>query len=215
VAIVSTPLSTARFPALIKPDDKYGLVYQSQQIISPSEDEQAAEFIQILEELAEDALNRFREFLKSKGGKQAAAAKKLELNLPFDDDYDKEGEETGDIVFKVKSKCQVDEDENPLPPRYAFFDSKGTQIKKFGSLKIWGGAKLRLDIMAKPYCMPSTNKAGVTLYISAVQVIEASGGGSGGNSFGVEEGGYEYEEDSAPYDSQESDGGSDDEDSDF
>jgi hypothetical protein len=193
--VISTSKGLAYFPKLIEADTYKGKTsYKTGLIVDPENDPQAAEFLAILRELSTNAHATFVAHLSAKGGKQKAAAKKLQVHFPFESEYDDEGDETGRFIVKVKSNATVTEGVTSAP-RFSFFDAKGAQIKKYKGLKLWGGSQLRIEVMAKPYAMTATELAGVTLYINAVQIIQLQGGGGGGgDAFGVEEDGFVMEE---------------------
>lgn len=192
------PPSTARFPWLSAPDTKFDSdgVFKTDQVI-PSDEPIIAK----IQELAEKALEEAKEELIAKGGKGAAQAKKLQLHVPFEDDYDDSGDETGNVIVKVKSKAsgttkKGEKWERKIP----IFDASGKHLKNPPA--IYGGSVLAVEVEVNPFAMPATNKAGVTLRISAVQIHELASGSGGGSAsshgFGVVDGGYVAEEDEAP-----------------
>lgn len=193
---VVTPTGTARFPWLTKPDTKFNAAgeYKTELVIDPSTKD-GAEFVERLEAEADKAYQSAQAELKAKGGKHIAAAKKLTKHMPLEDDYDDNGDETGLKVIKMKSKASGTTKagknwERVIP----LFDAAGVQVPK-GSISIFGGSRLKIEVVLNPFSMPATNTAGLNLQIEAIQIIELSGGSGGGGTasshgFGVEADGF-------------------------
>ena len=127
-----------------------------------------------------------------KDGKAKAAAKKaladLGVNLPFEDVVDNEGEPTGDIRFKFGSNADYEDAKTKkiIARKLPLFDSANKETK----VAIWGGSVIKVAFDFAPYYMPSTNKCGVKLRMTAVQVITPNTGGNKDYGFGEEEGGF-------------------------
>ena len=97
-------------------------------------------------------------------------APKDKVHLPFSTD-----EETGDIIFKVQSKYK---------PKYV--DSSGSPIPEDKVPLMFGGSELKAKGMLDPY---SGSSKGISMRLSAVQVINPVSG-DGGDSFDAVDGGY-------------------------
>jgi len=152
-----SPKGVAQYPWLVKPDTRYDAdgVFKTG-LILPGDAETTKEF-----------MDKFRDiFVEEYGQKKLSKA-----NLPFDID-----EETGDVVFKFKSKSR---------PR--LFDSKGNPIQRASELKIGGGTVIKISYSAKTY--DTGSNTGVTCYLNAVQIIDLVEYKSG-NEFGEEEGSF-------------------------
>jgi hypothetical protein len=119
-------------------------------------------------EAAQLLISTMRKMAEDEFGKKGASAK-----LPFTHD-----EDTGDIIFNAKSK---------YPPKMV--DSSGQVIDPNNKPQVWGGSVIRLKGSMNPYS--AAGNIGVSLQLSAVQIIELSeGDSSGDNSFDAVEGGY-------------------------
>ena len=166
----TTPKGIAQYPWLSKPDTKYNEegVYKVNLILPK------AEAIPLLKQINEVfAENVDKETKKAKG----ADIKKA--NPPYAEELDDEGQPTGNVVLRFKSKYKP-----------AVFDAKGIPMV---DSSIWGGSELKVNGSIAPY-FTSMIGAGVSLRLSGVQVIQYVDGGSGSaDRFGFkEEAGYEH-----------------------
>ena len=137
--------------------------------------------------------------LKEKGAKGKAALKKLTEQMPYEDQYDDEGNETGNIYVKAKLDAQYTNAKKEIVVQQpTLVDSQGKPLKK-GTL-IYGGSILRLRVGLSPYYIPATGMVGVSLRLWAVQVVELVTSGSSTNGgFDAIEGGYSAEDDDNDY----------------
>lgn len=171
------------------------------------------EFIKVMTKLCEQAFADGKESLtkqidaatgKAKAGLRSALDD-LEMHTPFNPDYDDEGDETGLVVFNTKSKSSgVSTDksgrEKAWQRELPLYDSSGAPIPPLSKspmrkdMTLWSGSKIIVAVRAMPFCAPGLKKAGLSLQINAVQVIEAVGGGgnrtAGSFGFGIVGGGY-------------------------
>lgn len=97
-------------------------------------------------------------------------AAKDKVHLPFSTD-----DETGEIIFKLQSKYK---------PKYV--DSSGSPIPEENVPLMFGGSELKAKGMLDPY---SGSSKGISMRLSAVQVINPVSG-DGGDSFDAVDGGY-------------------------
>lgn len=173
---IVTPPGTAVYPWLKTPDVEFG---QNHYKINLALEEKAAS---PLMKKIDDLLSSFLEEISKKSKKKIVTE-----NLPYYKEKDDEGNETGNIIFKFKMKASYqDKKTNQLVPmKPAIFDSARKPCKE----DVWGGSAVKVAGMAVPYFQ---NKAGVTLRLSAVQVLElATGNQSSGDAYGFnEEEGY-------------------------
>jgi hypothetical protein len=188
---VITPIGIARYPHLITPDEYEGsLDYKTGLILDPLNNQEHADFVAAIDEAVAAQFEAGKAELNEGNGKQKALAKQLEAKAPYEPELDDEtGEETGRIILKCKSKAAGVSKGKPWERKIPVFDAKKKQIKH-GTVDIWGGSELRLELVTNCYTAPGLKLAGVAFYISAVQVItlNTAGSASGGNGFGVEEG---------------------------
>jgi hypothetical protein len=158
-----TPLGTAKFPWLTKADTKFNPdgVYKTDLILSSDEAKPIATALK--EHFA-------KHYPKTKG------------KMPYAKEKDADGKETGDYVFKFKTKNKP-----------ALFDGAGKPIQ---NVNVFGGSKIIVSATAAPYS--TGGNTGVTLYLNAVQVVELVSGDSNGGqqSFGfvAQENAYQHSE---------------------
>lgn len=220
---ITTPQGVAYYPHLDKPDEYKGQRKYKCGLILDGDDP----FVQNIRDRAdaafEDAKEKLQEQIDSgtlKGKKLAAAKAELEaveVHYPFEDEYNDEGEPTGNIIVKTVSNAEFkDSKGNVRPIKLNIFDSQGNQIKPCPA--IWGGSVLRLAVDVNPYHMPATHLAGISLRLSGVQIIELeSGSGASAESmgFGAVDGGYvapeKDDDDESPFGDEGEDGEDDDE----
>lgn len=104
--------------------------------------------------------------------------------------YDRDtGDDTGNVEFKFKLKAKVRKrDGTYYEQQPAVLDAKKTPLNK--DVLIGNGSKVKVAFEPVPYVMPSTKKAGVSLRLKAVQVIDLIEYGSSAASIFDEEDGY-------------------------
>jgi hypothetical protein len=211
--LINTPPGIAHFPWLNKADDrpikgkpqkpafKTGIVYDA---TNPAWLALKARLDAAVEESYDTAVT---ENPKKK--------KLIVRQFPYKDETDEAGNETGRVIvnFKqnaeIKSKLTGEVTKVVIPQ----FDAKGKSLPK--TLAVFGGSLIKVSFSTRPYLVDSSNAAGVSLDLGAVQVLKlVTKGQRSADSFGFgAEDGYEYEaapdEESAPEETG-SEGGSED-----
>ena len=166
----TTPKGIAQYPWLSKPDTKFNEegVYKVDLIIPK------ADAIPVLKQINEVFAENVDKETKRAKGQDVVKAKP-----PYWEELDDAKQPTGNVVLRLKSKYKP-----------AVFDAKGIPMV---DSSIWGGSELKVNGTIAPY-FTSIIGAGVSLRLSAVQVIQYVEGGSGGaQGFGFkEEVGYEH-----------------------
>lgn len=148
----------AQYPWLNKPDTAFGAEpkYKTNLIVEDGKSlEQAC-----------------RDLAESEFGAKASKAR-----MPFD--YD---EETGDTIFKTKSKYAP-----------SFFDSTGNPITGKQIPSLWGGSVIRVGGFIAPYSV--SGSVGVSLQLTRVQIIEPVSSGGDADGFEAVEGGFKAGDD--------------------
>lgn len=220
------PVATAIYPALIQPDEYKGnknfksdLKMDPQAkadwnitIKTPREQDEVITgdtvqgFMDEIEKLCKEAYDdgiaaMEAELAEAKGKKKAdlkANIESLGVKLPFGPDYDDEGDETGLVVFRTKTKATYKDKKGVVHDKtLPLYDSAGEPISPEAreGMKLWSGSQIICAVECTPWVMPSIDMAGVSLRLNAVQVIELSGGAGGNRSaesfgFGVTGGGF-------------------------
>ena len=103
--------------------------------------------------------------------------------LPFSKEVDEDGNPTGNVIIKFKSKAAY---------KPAVFDSKGNMMT---NSNIYGGSEIKVNGSCA-FFHTAMIGAGVSIRLRAVQVIQYVEGASGANKFGFDEvDGFTIEED--------------------
>ncbi len=203
--LLITPKAPALFPHLVEPDNYEGsLDYKVSLILDPA-DTGVQELLDDITETAEAQLALAVKELTAKGGKHKKLAGEMSLSLPFSEEYEEDGSETGRFILKAKSKAAgVTAKGKAWERKVPLFDA-GTsgKVKKIphGTVPIFSGAVLKVELVTNVYTATGLKLAGVSFFIKAVQVIAVSEGNDS-NGFGCEEGGFDAsdleEQDIAP-----------------
>lgn len=183
---LTTPTGVARYPYLSKPDTQF--VAQGEYKVDLLLDqEEHREFLERLDELADNAVEKAKQALTKQ--KKVAQAKQVIRHDPYTPLYDEEGEPTGQVLVKFKSKAQyTDKAGNVVKIRPALFDAKGKAVDP-NKVIPYSGSIIKVNFTPREYYVSATKLAGVTLQLNAVQIIELVTGGHGGgtaDSFGFE-----------------------------
>jgi len=93
----------------------------------------------------------------------------LSTRTPYETEYDDDGNETGNVLFKAKMKASGTTKEGRTWQRKpVVVDSKLTPLTK--STLIGNGSSVIVAVEPSPYYMPSNKQAGVSLRMVGVQV---------------------------------------------
>lgn len=191
-----TPKGTFKFPKLNTPDTYKGDTKFKVGLLADPDDAEVQAWIEKLTRIRDEEVERTKKELIDAG--KPGLAKKVTVRDVFHMDTDKEGEETGLIVFHASMKAEVKDKKTgelkQLRPK--FFDAAGKPIKKVP--EIWGGTVGRLGVDVMGSKRPADGAIGVTLYLDAVFLIDLkTGGGRDASSYGYtgEEGGYSADDD--------------------
>lgn len=178
MAKMYTPAGIAMYPWITRADTKF----------NPDGD-----FRTILRIPAEEAapmiaeLEAFYETVKAEESKKLAKGKKLkEADMPWTPALDDDGNETGEIDFKFKTKAKIEVKKQLIDKVIPLVDAFGKRITD--PIAIYGGSKIRVSFTPKGF--NTVVGVGVTLRLEGVQVIDLVSGDSGGDGgFGAYEGG--------------------------
>lgn len=179
-----TPLATAIYPHLTKPDTKFNSDGDYKCDVKLPREE-AQPLIDQLEKIRDEFWNEL-----VAGDKKIA--RQFSKESVYHDELDDDGNETGLVIFKTKMRARVTSKTTGkvYESRPRLFDAANNI---FSPATVYGGSKVRVAGEVKPYKMDSTKKVGVSLRLKAVQIIElVEGGGASADSygFGTVEGGY-------------------------
>lgn len=160
---LSTPVGTAVYPRLKTPDTKFDeLGIYKADVAVPLAD-------------AEPLMKRLQEIHKSHTGKAAPAAD----NTMWTKETDEDGNETGNVVFKLRVKNRLNKKSEVWDRRPKQFDAALKPI----DVNPWGGSKMIVSFDV--YEWVSGNKKGVSLQPVGVQILDLkTGSGPDATSMG-------------------------------
>lgn len=177
---LNTPEGVAKFPWLTTPDTRFNEAGEYKvTLVLPADDEATQKLIEKIEKVYET----FRKTLKG------AKLKRKPDSLGFEPEYTDDGDETGNILFKFKSKTGYTNKAGEFVKMNApkLFDSKLQELPK--DTVIWGGSTMIVNFSPSAY--DHGKNLGVTLRLNACQIIQLNNGGeksAGDYGFGEQEG---------------------------
>lgn len=178
---VTSPKGKAMWCKITEPERTYnadGVL--STNLVCDPEDPTVKAFVEKLEELRDIALAETKETLGAKGAQYKAKS-------VFNEEFDKEGEATGNIVFKFALK---DIDKRKEAGHQSTIMVVDTKKQKVSPVPLVGnGSAIRCVAYANPYTMANTKEVGISLIWSKMQLIElVKYAGGGADDFDEEEG---------------------------
>lgn len=189
---IVTPAGRAVFPHLHAADTKFDKagVYSTKLSLAPSGERDS--LVKLLEVALAESLAEAK-----KAAKNPAEAKKIkQADLPWSEEMDTEGNETGNLVFNFKLKASGKTKEKvEFTQSPKLFDAKGNPLPQ--GTKIGGGSTLKVAFEINKFYTAAVG-AGVSLRLKAVQVLDLKtweGGNASTYGFGQEEG---FEQETMP-----------------
>jgi hypothetical protein len=193
-----SPTGMAQYPYLNKPDTKFNAdgEYKVSLLLGGDESESLRDRIdgmtaaqgEVVRAELQDKINQ------AKTGADKAKLKKsldnLTTNVPYDGAVDDNGDFNGEYVFKFKTKASFKDKKTgkTITRAIKLFDAK----KNVTTAAVFGGSRIKVAYEIAPYFVSGSGAYGVSLRINAIQIIELSQGGGGGNAsaygFGEEDG---------------------------
>lgn len=225
---VTTEKGVAKFPSITVPDTKFNAdgEYATGVILDPTPKTLAlVATLKKENDAAYDAAKaELEEAFRTAAGEKKAKAKMALTKLskavgPVKPVFDDEGNETDrfEIRFKMKA-TRKDKAGNTIRQKPALFQADGTAFPP--GKDVWSGSIVRVSGSVNPYYIPGTGEAGISLRLSAVQIItlRTKGSGDAGSyGFGAEDG-DSFEDENGFSDESENPGaglGGDDDTTDF
>lgn len=190
-----SPLGTVKYSHLTKPNTKFKAQgeYSVDLVLDPSD----AKVKAFLDDLHFRADSYFKTFVsEAKDGKQKKARESYKLHVPFVNETDDEGDETGLVILKVKNSAEVTKKNGEtFKKTINHFDAKRKQLT---GVKVGRGTQLKAAFTLNPFGVDGLKTAGLGLWLEAVQIIKlVEYGGNDAQSLGFgEEEGYEGTEES-------------------
>jgi hypothetical protein len=186
---ITTPRGRAIYPHLNTPDTKFseggpGNYHTKLAVPTNLVEELTKKIDKVAAEALADAIAKHKA-----DPKKAKKAPPQEASLPYELNTENEDE----TVFKFKMNSEFKKGEETVKIKPALFDAALKPLS--ADKKIGGGSVLRVTAELVPYFMASTNQAGVSLRLKAVQVIELRSFGQSAEDYGFEaEEGFTAEE---------------------
>jgi len=161
----TTPVGVANYPYISKPDTQFDAegVYK---VTLAVPEEEAKPIVDLINAELLAGIKALKEAKPKTKFKSAP--------LPYSKEEDDDGNETGNILIKFKSKAAY---------KPSVFDAKNNPMVNHN---IWGGSELKVNGAIAFYSSPSIGQ-GVTLRLRAVQVIQYVEGSDGAGKFNFEE----------------------------
>lgn len=171
----TTPRFSALWCKLDKPDTKFNEkgVYSVKAQMNP-ENPKVQEFLSFLDKQGKTALDKARELINQEKnpGKRKQKLEALVLNPPYEQEYDENGEETGWVLVNLKtSATYTNKDGEEVQRVIPMCDAHRMAIDA-SATQIGNGSILCVKGTVGHNYVSAQNKAYVTLYINAVQVIK-------------------------------------------
>lgn len=187
---VTSPKGKALWCKVAEVDTKFNAKGEySTSLVCDPKDPAVQAFITKLEELRDIALAETAETVG------AAKAKGLKAKDVFQLETDRDGEETGNILFKFKMNNVADR--KAPDNKILVVDAKRSPLPKVPL--VGNGSIIRCVAFANPYYMASTKEVGISLIWTKMQIVELVSFG-GDDEFEDEDG---FEASSAPFDTED------------
>ena len=164
---MNTPKGTAVFPSLARPDTKFDELGMYKADLSVPLQE------------AKDLMGKLTEVFKRHTGKAPNANENTMWYKQTDKDT---GEETGNVVFKIRVKNRMTKSGQLWDRKPVLFDAALKPIQ----VNPWGGTEMIVSMSV--YCWNAGGKMGVSLQPQAIQIINLVEGGTSSHGFEATEG---------------------------
>lgn len=176
-----TPKGVFVYPHLNKPDErefkdgtKAKPAFKARLKLEGESAEKLREFIDgKVEESYKAAVAELKAVTDPKAkAKAKAKLAKLDRALPYEAELDKEGNETGSLLFNFKQNAEIKlKDGTIKKAKVPVFDAIGKAID-LSTVMIGGGSEGYISFSTRPYYMNATDKAGVSLDLLAAQITD-------------------------------------------
>lgn len=196
--ILKTPKGPLKYAHLNQPDfkgaEKFGGEPDYKATVRLEKDNpRVAKLLKRLDELAQKALESGREQMDEANAKAKAVWKKKgvtepSLNDPYEDEVDEEGNATGYVLIKVKSKYEFKDRKTGQMRKTSvkMTDPKGNVILEKKKPRVYSGSIVNLAFTTSPVFIPKDADVYLGMYLNEVRILELSQAG-GGSAFGDDE----------------------------
>ena len=163
---VITPIGVAQYPSLNTPDTRFdeGGTYKCN-LILPADSQDTKKLIEAVDELYAAKMNQLEDILSPAKFKKAIQI----MRVPYEIEEDDNGEETGNIIFKAKSKASFVSKKtgDVIERKLDMVDAKKHPLKA----NVGGGSSLRMSVQLRTYYVAALGM-GVSARLEAVQVTD-------------------------------------------
>jgi len=195
----TTPAGIAVYPHLNKPDTrafKGKAVKPAWKVKLRLIGGEAEDFKEKIDSMVEVAYQEAVDEAKPKD------KKKIERAYPYEEEYGDDDEPTGALIFNFKQNAVIPgRDGAPDTPVTIPLFNCATPAKLVMGAKVGGGSTIRVSFTSRNYMMSSSMKAGITLDLAAVKIIDLVEFGVGtadSYGFGEEDEGFDSEPEETP-----------------
>jgi len=158
---IASPKGSAMWCKIDKPNRKFNQKGMfSVDLVCDPEDEKVKAYIEKLEELRDTALEQANRKVKGK---------RYSPREVYKEEYDQDGEPTGNIVFRFKLN---NVDDRKAPYNKIILVGPKASAGPIPMVDIGNGSTIRCVAFANPYAMASDKTVGVSLILEKVQLIE-------------------------------------------
>ncbi len=194
-----TPEGLASYPHITVADNKFGDKFSCKLIVQAAD---AQDFIKTVEDYCDKVKP---ELLQAASGKVKAEINANFTKRPYDQEYDDNGELTGNIIIKSDCNKEFTYEGRTICLAPTLYDAQGVPLKT--RPQISSGSKLKLQVELIPY--PAFG-GGVKARLKAVQIVNLVGGANADAGFGASSGSYVAAEadpapEESPFDNDSSD----------
>lgn len=203
-----SPKGVGQYPYLLRYDDRFDAdgVFSVKLILDADED---SEYLESLTAAAQEAYDNAIKELKA--AKKVKQAKELEMHIPFSEQYDDEGQETGKVIVNFKMKAKVTpKNGDEFTQKPDVFDAGKKPVA--ADTRIGSGSIMKIAYNVIPYYNAATKSAGVSLRLKAAMILElVEYGTSDADSYGFddEEGSFHSEGGASAFDEDSDEAGDD------
>lgn len=177
--IRTTPRGIFIYPKLAVPDTKFKAAGEySVKLSLSTASEYAQKLRSHIDKVCDEALVEAINSDTRDAAKKKKTPWKLNESKPYSDETDKEGNETGNTLFKFACLASgvSKKDGKPWSRTVSMFDSVGQRLPK-GRVNPWGGTEGCVSFESRPYAATAQVGAGCILALEAVQIIKLVKGG--------------------------------------
>lgn len=207
-----TPIGVFKYAHLNKPDTRYKEDGEfSVTVALDKDDEATAAFIKQIDKLTAQQQEAADEGWENASPKQKAAWKKKGIEEPtlmpaYEDELDEDGDPTGRVLFKFKTKASFTNKEGKTVKKVVtLVDGRGQVIPSKKRPLVYAGTEGRVAFSVGAAFIAKDAECFLSFYLNQVQITKLATGGGGTSAFGAVEGSDFSADDLDDYDPREDD----------